>query len=169
MIVPLQLTDPEQQWKDYNARSLVSHDPHFVPVRNEKVAFCLPSGPLATLRVALLSSGGVHLCTASSFDLQCHAGDDTIRWIPGDARTKDLCFAHDHYDHTDADQDPNCVFPLDRLRDLAADGVVGSVAEWHVGLMGFIPNPSRLLEERIPTIIKRLQDDGVQALVLSPG
>jgi D-proline reductase (dithiol) PrdB len=80
-----------------------------------------------------------------------------------------LRIAHDHYDHTDADQDPNCVFPIDRLRELAAEGVIGSVASWHIGFMGFIPNPERLMRETIPAMIDRLMDDRVDAVVLSPG
>jgi D-proline reductase (dithiol) PrdB len=83
--------------------------------------------------------------------------------------TQDLRFAHDHYDHTDADQDPNCVFPLDRLRELAAEGVIGSVAAGHVGFMGFVPNPTRLVDETIPEVAARLNRDKVDAIVFSPG
>ena len=168
-VVPLELTSLEEQWEAYNSRSLVSHHPHFVAARNTTVAFARPSKPLQTLRVALVSSGGVYLSAAPPFDLQSHTGDDTIRWIPGDVSTTDLRFAHDHYDHTDADEDPNCMFPLDRLRELAAEGAIGSVAQWHVGLMGFIPNPSRFLAEGVPAIIDRLQEDCVDAVVMSPG
>jgi D-proline reductase (dithiol) PrdB len=168
-MVLLQLANLEEQWEAYNARSLVSHHPHFVPARNTTVAFTRPSKPLKALRVALLSSGGVHLKASPAFDMQSHAGDDTIRWIPGDTATANLRFAHDHYDHTDADHDPNCMFPLDRLRDLAADGTIGGVARWHVGLMGFIPNPTRFVSETVPAIISRLHEDAVDAVVLSPG
>jgi D-proline reductase (dithiol) PrdB len=96
-------------------------------------------------------------------------GDDSARWIPGDVETKDLRFAHDHYDHTDLDRDPNCMFPLDRLRELAADGVVGSVARWHVGFMGWIPDPHRFARETVPQMVERLSGDHVDVVVLSPG
>ena len=168
-MVPLQLTNLEEQWEAYNSRSLVSHHPRFVPARNTTIAFFRLSKPLHALRVALVSSGGVYPSAALPFDMQSQGGDDTVRWISGDTSTADLRFAHDHYDHSDADRDPNCMFPLDRLRDLAAEGAIGSVARWHAGLMGFIPNPSRFLEERVPEIIGRLREDNVDAIVLSPG
>ena len=168
-ILPVELGDLEERWAAYNARSLVSHAEHFTVARNASLAFACPSKPLSDLRVALLSSGGVYLKTSAGFDMESHAGDDSIRWISGDAETRDLRFAHDHYDHTDADRDPNCMFPLNRLRELAAGAIIGSVAAQHVGMMGFIPDPSRLIQLRAPEIIARLAHDGVDAVVLSPG
>jgi D-proline reductase (dithiol) PrdB len=45
--------------------------------------------------------------------------------------------SHHHYDHADADQDINVVFPIDVLRDLHADGFIGGIATRHVGYMGY--------------------------------
>jgi D-proline reductase (dithiol) PrdB len=44
---------------------------------------------------------------------------------------------HHHYDHADADQDINVVFPIDVLRDLQAAGFIGAIAKKHVGYMGY--------------------------------
>jgi D-proline reductase (dithiol) PrdB len=168
-VVPLERPSLETEWEAYNARSLVSHAGHFVPVRNATVAFRRPATPRAALRVALVSTGGVHLASQPPFDLSSHTGDHTVRWIPGQARAADLRFAHDHYDHTDCDADPDCMFPLARLRELAAEGSVGSVAAWHGGCMGFIPDPARFLGETVPEMAARFLEDGVDAAVFSPG
>ena len=87
---------------------------------------------------------------------------------PGDVRTADLRFAHDHYDLTDVEADPNCIFPIDRLRELAADGVIQSVGQWHVGFMGWIPDPRRFARDAIPSIVAKMTADKVDAVVLSP-
>jgi D-proline reductase (dithiol) PrdB len=165
----IDMHEVEERWHAWNARSVVSHEGHFVPARNEPVAFQPLNKPLSELRVALGSSGGVYVKSQPPFDLISHAGDDSVRWIPGDVSSGDLLFAHDHYDHTDADTDPNCVFPIDRLRELAADGVIASVASEHVGFMGFVPNPTRLMGEIAPRVAARLKRDGVDAVILSPG
>ena len=73
------------------------------------------------------------------------------------------------YDHTDAEADINCVFPLARLRELAAAGEIGSVSEhfWS-GFMGRIYNRSKVLEESGPAFAGRLEDERVDILVAAP-
>lgn len=168
-VLPFELPDLETEWAAYNERSLVSHAGRFMPTRNPTIAFTPPRRPMHALRVALVSTGGVHLATQEAFDMASHSGDDSLRWIPGDVDSSTLCFAHDHYDHTDCDADPNCMFPIDRLHELAHDGVIGSVARSHAGCMGFIPNPARFLAETVPQIIARFIDDHIDAAIFSPG
>lgn len=162
--------DVDDEWEAWNSRCMVSHAAgSFIRYRIEDVAFHRLSKPLRDIRVALASSGGVHCAYQVPFDMQSHAGDDSVRWIPRYTDKGDLRFAHDHYDHTAADHDPNCMFPLERLRELAGAGVIGSVAAEHVGFMGFVPNPSRFLSEVVPAVVGRLRRDQVDAVVLSPG
>jgi D-proline reductase (dithiol) PrdB len=168
-IDPLAAGAVEEEWAAWEARCSVSHAGHFTSLRNPAVAFHRPARPQAALRVALATSGGVYVEGSPPFDLASHAGDDSVRWIPGDVDARRLRFAHDHYDHTDADQDPNCMFPLERLRELAGDGLIASVASAHVGFMGWIPGPRRFAEVTVPQVVARLRDDRVDAVVLSPG
>jgi D-proline reductase (dithiol) PrdB len=161
--------DVEGEWAAWEARCSVSHAGHFGSLRNPRVAFHRLTKPLSQLRVALATSGGAYVEGTAPFDLESRAGDDSVRWIPGDVDPSDLRFAHDHYDHTDPDTDPNCIFPIDRLRELARDGVIGSVARWHVGFMGWIPDPRQFARERVQEIAARLGEDAVDAVVLSPG
>ena len=41
-----------------------------------------------------------------------------------------------NFDRTGFQQDINVVFPVDRLRELAARGTIGSVADFHYSFMG---------------------------------
>lgn len=125
--------------------------------------------PLSESTVALVSTGGVHLTTQEPFDIFAEEGDWTARAIPGDVATEDLSVSHTHYATDDALQDVNVMFPLDRLRELADEGVVGAVSPLHFGLMGFIPDPSMLVSETVPKIGQELLQHGVDAVVLSPG
>jgi D-proline reductase (dithiol) PrdB len=96
--------------------------------------------PLSEATVALVSTAGVHLCSDLPFDL---ATDASFRLIPRSAGNQDLCITHEHYDRRDAAQDPNLVFPLERLLELEAEGVIGHVAEVHYGF-GFVQDPRDL-------------------------
>ena len=54
-------------------------------------------------------------------------GDLTYRLFAEDVDSSDLKVTHHHYDHSDADQDINVVFPIDVLRDLQTDGFIRDV------------------------------------------
>jgi len=49
-----------------------------------------------------------------------------------------------NFDRSAFQQDPNIWFPLDRLREMAACGEIGSVATWHYSFMGAQPNHTAL-------------------------
>ncbi len=90
--------------------------------------------PLAQATVAIVATGGVHLCSDKPFDME---SDASFRAIPRTATSADLCISHKRYDRRDAAQDLNLVFPLERLLELEAEGVIGRVASIHYGF-GFI-------------------------------
>jgi D-proline reductase (dithiol) PrdB len=129
---------------------------------------CTPyEKPVKESVFALVTTAGVHLKTQEVFNVV--DGDPTVRFIPGDCTEDDLMISHEHFDRADADKDVNCIFPLTRLKELAQEGQIGGVANTHYGLMGYIPDTIPLIEETIPAIVKQLQEDGVDAVILNPG
>jgi D-proline reductase (dithiol) PrdB len=58
---------------------------------------------------------------------------DTYRVIPGDVKADDLVLSHGEpsFDRTGFQHDGNMLFPIDRLREMAAEGIIGSVADFH--------------------------------------
>ncbi|MFL5666918.1 MAG: glycine/sarcosine/betaine reductase selenoprotein B family protein [Ktedonobacteraceae bacterium] len=97
--------------------------------------------PLAEATVAIVATGGVHCCADRPFNLKT---DASFRAIPRSATTEDLCISHDRYDRRDAERDLNLVFPLERLLELEAEGVIGRVAEAHYGF-GHTDDPQELV------------------------
>ncbi len=130
-----------------------------------------PTIPLPEASIALVTSAGVHLKHDQPFDMENPEGDASFRVIPGDTALRDLTITHDYYDHRAADRDVNCVFPLERLRELAAAGMVGRVAPRHIGTMGHIlrAEERRLVTETAPAIARLLVDDGVDYVLAAPG
>lgn len=122
--------------------------------------------PLKEMRIALATAAGVHLKSEKRFNF---AGDFTFRVIPGDADVHDMMVSHGGYDNGDVNKDINCMFPLDRLRELAAEGYIGSVAPEHFGFMGGGGDQAKFTEETGPEIARRLKEEGVDGVLLTAG
>jgi D-proline reductase (dithiol) PrdB len=77
---------------------------------------------------------------------------------------------HHHYDHTDADSDINVVFPLDLLRELEADQVIGGLARKHVGYMGYTMQLKAMYEGTAPEIANEIDKGSrADAVILTGG
>jgi D-proline reductase (dithiol) PrdB len=163
------LADIDQLYIRMHERWWASHGDVMTYVKNQSLAFAVPSKPPSQATVALISTGGVHLQDQEPFDMVNRVGDSSVRFIPRDARLDDLLFTHDHYDHTGADRDPNCMFPLGHLRDFAAEGRIGAAAPSHAGLSGWIPRTEVLTKTTVPQIIERFKDEGVDVALLTGG
>ncbi len=127
--------------------------------------------PLGQMRVALLTSAGVHLRTQRPFDMINPDGDASFRVIPGTAQSSQLTITHDYYDHGAADRDVNCVFPIVRLRELAAEGFISEVAPRHASFMGHIlgAEEAALAGRSAIQMAELFRSDGVDAVLASPG
>jgi D-proline reductase (dithiol) PrdB len=102
---------------------------------------CVPftpfDGDLSKTTVALVTAAGVHLREQEPFNIADELGDLGYRIISEDVDSSQLMVTHHHYDHRDADDDINVVFPIDVLRDLESEGFIRGVAKQHVGYMGY--------------------------------
>ena len=135
---------------------------------------CVPftpfDGELSMATIAIVSAGGVHLKEQEPFNIADELGDLSFRVIPEDADASQLMVTHHHYDHADADEDINVVFPLDALRDLAAEGFVGGLAAKHVGYMGYTMQLKAMYEGTAPQIANEIDRGGrADAVVLTGG
>jgi hypothetical protein len=60
------------------------------------------------------------------------------------------------------------VLPLRRLTELAEAGIVGRPALSHYSIMGYILEPTLLVEETAPMIAERMRLEGVDVAGLVP-
>jgi len=127
---------------------------------------CVPFTPfereLSKSTIAIVSAGGVHLRDQEPFNVADELGDLTYREIPPDVDSKQLMVTHHHYDHSDADQDINVVFPIDVLRELHGEGFVGGIANKHIGYMGYTQQLKAMYEGTAPEIANEI-DKGSRA------
>ena len=121
--------------------------------------------------VALVTTAGVHHRDQEPFDMNDPNGDPSFRVIDVTKPFADLMITHDYYDHADADKDINIVFPVDRLREVKQEGLIGKIADAHYGFMGHIMGPhlATLINETAPEIARLLKAAGVDIVLLTPG
>jgi D-proline reductase (dithiol) PrdB len=121
--------------------------------------------PLNQRRVAIISTAGLHRQDDRPFTFD---PGDYYRIIPGDVKAADLVMSHfsTNFDHSGFQQDWNVVFPVDRLQELAHEGVIGSVADFHYSFMG-ATDPMQM-EQDARKLAAILKQDKVDALLLVP-
>ncbi len=120
--------------------------------------------PLSEARIALISTAGLKRTDVRPF----LPGANDFRVLPGDLDFADLQLSHVsvNFDRSGYQQDPNIAFPLERLREMEANGEIGSVAKWHYSFMG-ATDPSRMVETA-PQVARLLKEDNVTAAILVP-
>ena len=102
--------------------------------------------PLAQAKVAIVTSAAIHTT------------DDLVlgHWSP-------------NFDRTGFTLDLNVVYPIDRLEELAEQGVIGSIAERHVSFAGNQPDDVATIRmDSGPAAAAALKADGVDVVLLTP-
>jgi hypothetical protein len=124
--------------------------------------------PLSACRVSMLTTCGASTLDRPPWDPDAR-NDFRLDAIPADTPPQQFQ-VHDHYyDHRAARADINCQFPLTRLGELAAVGVIREVAPrlWS-GFMGRIYKRREVSEHAAPAFARALAADGVDLLVVIP-
>jgi D-proline reductase (dithiol) PrdB len=116
----------------------------------------------------LISSAGIFRDDQDPFDPWA-VNDLSFRQIPTDTPFERLKLHHNYFDHRDAVKDLNCVFPVQRLKELEAEGYVGSFAPTAVTLgMGRLYKRTALQNETVPEILAVLKREGADSVLLVP-
>ena len=121
--------------------------------------------PLSVRRVALITTAGLQSQGEDSFNFT----DTSYRVIPNDCDTNTLLMSHTsvNFDRTGFHQDINVVFPIDRLKELDANGTIGSIAKFHYAFMGAGSMPHDY-EKTAREVAGFLKKDNVDAVFLTP-
>jgi len=121
---------------------------------------------LAEAQVAIVTTAGLR----TDGDTYWTPGDQAFTEIPVDADKLALAHFSPNFDRSGFMADPEVVFPVKRLAELAADGTIGSVAPLHYSFMGAQPdhNLETMRLDSGPACAERLKRDGTDVVVLTP-
>ena len=128
---------------------------------------------LAECKVSLVSSAGLALKGDAPFDAEIERrdpwfADPSYRVLPRTVRTGEVQVGHLHINTAFAEEDLNSVLPVERLNRLVELGEIGGAAPSHYSYMGYTLRPERLLQESVPSIVRRLKEEHVDVVVLVP-
>ncbi len=89
---------------------------------------------LSQAKVAIVTTAGLHRQSAPGFEI----GDSDFHYETLARDTRDLKLGHHsvNFDRGGFAADLNVVYPIDRLEELAVEGVIGAVAENHYAFAG---------------------------------
>ena len=120
--------------------------------------------PLSQRKIAIVSSAGLFRRGTEPF----RGRDADYRVVPGDIAWEDLLTSHIsvNFDRTGLQEDWNVAFPLDRMRELAAEGMIGSLANTHYSFMG-AADPLGM-EPHANELAGRLKQEEVDSVLLTP-
>jgi D-proline reductase (dithiol) PrdB len=120
--------------------------------------------PLAQRRIAILSSAAI----VKRGDQPFPFGSGECRFIPSDTPTGELLISHVsiNFDRGGWQRDVNVVFPIDRLKELAAAGEIGGVAETHYTVMG--STDPAAMEDAVAQIAGQLTQERIDSVLLTP-
>jgi D-proline reductase (dithiol) PrdB len=124
-----------------------------------------PSGPVSEMRFALVTTAGLHFRDDATFAF----ADATFRPISADEDASTLVMSHSsaNFDRIGFAEDVNLVFPIDRFRELAANGGIGSLGSVHYSFMGAGLEP-QAYESSAGQVAGLLRQDRVDAVFLTP-
>ncbi len=120
--------------------------------------------PLHKRRVALVSTAALNLRSDAVYERD----ETAFRVIPGNVNAGDVVMSHSsvNFDRTGFQQDLNICFPLQRLHELADEGVIGSVANFHFTVSG--GRPPLDLEDSARAMASTMRAEGVDTVLLVP-
>jgi D-proline reductase (dithiol) PrdB len=146
---------------DASIKAAVANIP--VPVF-ETTAFT-PAKPLSESTVAIVTTAGLRLPEQDGWT----GRDTSFRVLPSDRR--DLTMGHwsQNFDRSGFVSDINVVYPIDRLYELAAEGIIGAVAPRHYAFTGNQDETMTGLRiDSGPRAAELLREDGVDVILLTP-
>ena len=133
---------------------------------DEPPAFTPLKKPLAESRVGMISTSGAYAVGQVAY---FYKDDTSIREIPKNTPTDQIHFSHITENYlVNPRKDPNCIFPIDALREAEQDGTIGELAPSFFSCMGGVYSQRRVREETIPDLRARFQSQAVDTVLLVP-
>ncbi|MBI5431226.1 MAG: hypothetical protein HZA52_00160 [Planctomycetes bacterium] len=146
-----------------------SADPEFAFVRRLAVPWTVPRAPLRELRVALITTAGLHRRDDAPFRaLEEPLGDPSFRTLAHLVARDELALEQGYVDPKYTAVDPEVALPMHALQELAMRGVVGEPAPRHHSFVGGVIRPLPGLLASAAELARELRADGVDAALLIP-
>lgn len=130
----------------------------------EQTSFVRPPA-LEQATVAIVTTAGLQ----RAYEEGWKHGDERYRVFSSDEGNLRCGHLSPNFDRTGMVADLNVVYPLDRLRKMADEGVIGGVSPKHVSFMGALDETMTTVRlESGPAAAQELLDAGADVAILTP-
>ncbi len=124
--------------------------------------------PLSETRLTFVSTAGVQPRGTLPFDTAHPIGDYTFRRVPSGSKVTDLEIHQLKYPTFGAEKDLNVVFPIERLQELANEGIIGELAPNFFSFIGYNMDAERLENTLAEDIADAVEAEKPDAALLAP-
>jgi hypothetical protein len=123
--------------------------------------------PLRECRATAITTAGLRLATQHQFAIDKSAGSAEFRELSWYVRPADLAYDFTNYDPSESQEDLNVLVPLDRMRELVDEQVLGGLTDTFTSVFGLCERLDRL-RVSAAEIADRLRDQGTDVAFLFP-
>lgn len=124
--------------------------------------------PLSECRLTFISTSGTQPKGTVPFDTVHPVGDYTFRRVPSSSSAEELEIHQLKYPTMGANRDINVIFPIDRLRELVDEGVIGGLTENFYTFIGYNMDPERLERTLAEDIATAVSEEGADIALAAP-
>ena len=124
--------------------------------------------PLSESRICFVSTSGVQTRNTLPFDTVHPVGDYTFRRVPSESRPADLEIHQLKYPTFGAKEDLNVIFPIERLQELANEGVIGGLSQNFYTFIGYNMDPERLQNTLAKDLANAIAEEKPDAVIAAP-
>ncbi len=150
-------------WETVNERY-----PGSLITKTDLVPLAPMSKPLSQSRLTFVSTAGVQPKGTLPFDVVHPVGDYTFRQVPSNAAPADLEIHQLKYPTVGANRDLNVIFPVERLQELAEEGVIGELTPSFFSFIGYNMDPERLETTLAEDIAEAVVAESAEIALLAP-
>ncbi len=134
----------------------------------EHVPWTQIRSPLTAVRLGVVTTAGVHRRGVDAPFADTEEGDSRVLELPTHAELRDLDVSHSHIPQEVARADMNVVLPLEHLRDLVCEGILGDLAPRVFSIVGYRTRADDVATETATRIAAGMADDGVTLALVVP-
>lgn len=124
--------------------------------------------PLSECRLTYVSTSGVQPKRSLPFDTVHPVGDYSYRRVPSNSSPADLEIHQLKYPTVGAKKDLNVIFPLERLQEIAGEGLLGELAPDFFSFIGYNMDAERLERTLAEDIADAVEAQGLDIALLAP-
>ncbi len=150
-------------WQTVNERY-----PGSMITKSDFVKLAKLAKPLSESRLTFVSTAGVQPIGTMPFDTVHPVGDYTFRRVPSNTKTTDLEIHQLKYPTFGANRDLNVIFPIERLRELVAEKLIGSLTTNFFSFIGYNMDAERLENTLAEDIAEAVKAENAEVALLAP-